>query len=311
MSEPQGKIHFRVRGVLILALGFLILTSLVLQSLVHDQFVATTSTTTATHVGTTTTTRAIVASATQLAHVDRACGFSRHGFVSLNSSLTVTSIGVCRILVVGDSLAQDLEVGLINELPKSTGIRIVATAKVSTGLTTPWYYDWPHHLQVQVRRYHPDVVIALFGANDEHRLDVNGRAYPIGSKPWGETYRRRVRHMAAIATTSGAYVVWAGLPVVQDPRYGRGLGVIDQIVQAVAASTRGVSFFHERSLLASTDGTFRTFAFVNHHSEVIRTPDGLHFTTPGAEVLATDVIKKMSLLFRVNVRPSRPAIITQ
>ena len=71
-----------------------------------------------------------------------------------------------------------------------------------------------------VDRFDPDLVIVMLGENDHQSLQtVHGqREAQVGTPAWPPAYRDRVVAMMRIATSRGAKVVWAGLPISADFR---------------------------------------------------------------------------------------------
>ena len=78
--------------------------------------------------------------------------------------------------------------------PASTGL-VTPTLdfKVSSGLTRPDFFDWPKHLQDQVRKLRPDVVVVDFGGNDAQPIKTDdGKQYDVTDPQWLVEYSKRV-----------------------------------------------------------------------------------------------------------------------
>jgi hypothetical protein len=58
----------------------------------------------------------------------------------LLAETVASSAGTCNILVVGDSLGNNLAYGMQRQLDKTTGIDLVVKSKSSTGLSNSWFY---------------------------------------------------------------------------------------------------------------------------------------------------------------------------
>src|SRR5580704_10459391 len=106
------------------------------------------------------------------------------------------SIGHCTVLEIGDSLGNDLGWGLARQLGHDHALRLVQADKSSSGLLTPWFYDWAQKEKVLLAQYKPQLVIITFGANDEQNLRVNGHVVAFGSAPWVTAYTDIVTKMA-------------------------------------------------------------------------------------------------------------------
>lgn len=121
-------------------------------------------------------------------------------------------MGRCTVLEIGDSLGNDLGWGLARQLGHDHAVRLVQADKSSTGLLTPWFYNWPQKEKVLLSQYKPQLVVIMFGANDEQNLRVNGHVLAFGSAPWVSAYTDIVTKMASAATKSGAYVSGSACP---------------------------------------------------------------------------------------------------
>src|ERR1039458_7721737 len=122
---------------------------------------------------------------------------SSGGATTTSTSVPTTSpIGRCTVLEIGDSLGNDLGWGIARQLGHNHEVRLVQADKSSSGLLTPWFYDWPQKEKVLLAQYKPQLVIITFGANDEQNLRVNGHVLAFGSAPWVTAYTNIVTKMA-------------------------------------------------------------------------------------------------------------------
>jgi hypothetical protein len=249
----------------------------------------------------------------------RGCGFTPASALVRTTTTTSTSstiphhapfaLGHCRLLEIGDSLGDDLEYGIRHELQFTRGLKLIQRNKVSTGLSASWYYNWPAHLKTDLHKYHPNLVVILFGANDEQALDVKGTSQPFGSPKWRSAYTARVRRIDRMVTKAGAYAFWVGLPIAAPKSYSQGLRTLNVIYKKVAQSTPGVTFQPIWRLLATKAGNFRGGAEVNKVPSVLRKPDGIHFTETCDLVVGTFITQQLATVYNVNLRPEEPAYI--
>lgn len=219
------------------------------------------------------------------------------------------ALGRCRVLEIGDSLGDDLGFGLYKELGKTHGLTLFVKDKSSTGLSASWFYNWPRHFSNFLSEYHPNLVVAVFGANDEQALAVHGVSQPFGSPAWRIAYVARVRRIDRMATNAGSYVLWVGLPIVQPNGYRQGLYALDAIFQKVATSIPGVTFQSSWSLFATKGGDYRGGAMVNHQSDGLRLSDGIHFNSTGELVWGTFVARQLASIYNVRIEPRSPMTI--
>jgi hypothetical protein len=247
----------------------------------------------------------------------RGCGFTPISALARTSTSTSTTtpqhapfaLGHCRLLEIGDSLGDDLEYGIRHELQFTPGLKLIQRNKESTGLSASWFYNWPDHLKSFLHEYHPNLVVIMFGANDEQALAVDGVSQPFGSPKWRSAYVARVRRIDEMVTKAGAYAFWVGLPIAGPTIYSHGLQALDAIYSQVAMSTPGVTFQPMWHLLATKSGNYRGGAVVNNVQSALRKSDGIHFTSTGELVIGTFVAKQLATVYNVNLRPEEPAYI--
>lgn len=219
------------------------------------------------------------------------------------------ALGRCRVLEIGDSLGDDLGFGLYKELSGTRGLTMYVKDKSSTGLSASWFYNWPQHFKKFLAQDRPNLVVAVFGANDEQALAVKGVSQPFGSSGWRTAYVARVKRIDDIANKAGCYVLWVGTPIVQPNGYRQGLYALNAIYQKIATSTPGVTFQPSWKLFATNGGDYRGGAMVNHQSDGLRLSDGIHFNSTGELVWGTFVARQIASIYNVKIWPHAPKTI--
>lgn len=227
-----------------------------------------------------------------------------------SKKLSFPQNGPFTILEVGDSLGIDLAEGMSSELASNPKIRLIGRSLVSTGLTSPGFYDWPTHLQGFLNQFHPKLLTVFFGANDTHSIAVSGVSQPIGSAGWKKAYAAEVHKIVSEANTAGAAVLWIGLPVMFSPIYASMTRIINSTVQSELSKSMNVVYLDTQSVLANSAGKFAFMQKVNGVYQYIRANDGIHINTAGHLVLATFVVKKINTIFGLPVVPAQPMTIS-
>ena len=196
-----------------------------------------------------------------------------------------------RVLILGNSLGIDMGGPLQNDLANTGVVQATLDARESTGLTRPDYFNWPAELQTDLGTARPQVVVVMIGANDPQ--DFPGPPdVPYSSPQWNVLYAGRVAAFMHLAQSEVATVVWVGMPSMQSPQLSSEMADIDAIDQRQAAlSTPPVHFISSWTLLGTPQGTYTPF-ITNGAGQVVnvRTPDGIHLTPAGGEVLAQTVL---------------------
>ena len=254
------------------------------------QLATTTTTTTTTPTSSTTgeTSTSVVATSTPSARV------------------AASPLGHCRILEIGDSIGSELGWALQREVGTLHGLSLVTRGRSSTGLSATWFYNWPQHLALLLRQYHPNLVVVCLGANDQQGLAVKGGALAFATVAWRNEYVSRVTHMLDLAHRAGAYVMWVGLPVMRPVGYNQGVTTLNSLYARSVAKAPGAVFLSTSALLATPSGQYRAAARVGHTVQVLRASDGIHFSVIGEDVFATAVLKALSTSFHVPLTLAHP-----
>lgn len=228
----------------------------------------------------------------------------------LGSATPPAPIGRCTVLEVGDSIGNDIGWGIARHIPTSGGLDIVQLDKSASGLANTGFYDWQAHLAAAVQQYHPDLVLVCIGGDDQQGMDVDGSSVQFPSAAWKDAYRQRVERLLGEATSSGAYVMWLGLPVMADPTYSRGAAVLNDIYQQAVSADPHATFLPLWTLFADPQGQFRASAAVDGSLTALRNTDGIHLSYAGENVAATYVIDQIARQFDVQLAPTDPSSLT-
>ena len=202
-----------------------------------------------------------------------------------------TSANPLRVLIIGDSLGIDLGGPLQNDLANTGVVQATLDARESTGLTRPDYFNWPAELQADLGTARPQVVVIMMGANDPQ--DFPGPPdIPYTSPQWNDLYGERVGAFMKLAQSQGATVIWVGMPPMQNPALSAKMSDVDAVDQQQAAQRKpAVNYISSWTLLGTAQGTYAPF-ITNGAGQVVnvRTPDGIHLTSAGGEVLSQTVL---------------------
>lgn len=220
-------------------------------------------------------------------------------------------LGKCKILLIGDSLGNNLAYGMMPQLVNQTTLTFTRTAKASTGLSNPWFYNWHTALATQLKTYKPNMVIVFLGANDRQNYVINGVTQTFGTDAWKKTYRANITKLANAAINSGAYVLWIGMPIMKPYNYAKGETLIDEQFALTVPKLPGATYLGTRAYTADSAGNYRQYAMVNGTSSMIRGDDGIHFSTLGQSVIATYVISNIIRTYHVQMTPKNPRYITK
>jgi lysophospholipase L1-like esterase len=191
-----------------------------------------------------------------------------------------------RLLATGDSMIQIIDSFLAQRL-EPRGDRVHSDAHISSGISKPFFFDWPHHARVETARYHPDVTIMFLGAND---------GFPLGGTPccgrtWRHKYARVARRMMRTYARSGA-VYWCLLPAPRDGSFRRVFVAVNRALRIAQRHTRAHLLDLPKTF---TPGyRFRQSITWRGRTVSVRQDDGVHLNVAGASIAATLMIRRMA-----------------
>ena len=206
------------------------------------------------------------------------------------------------MLKIGDSLGEELGFGLRDVLGHNPYVTVLQEAIGDSGLARPDFYNWPMHLKQELAQYHPNAVIVMLGGDDGQGFTYNGRTVYFGSALWRSIYGQRVAAMMTEATAAGAHVVWVGLPIMSSPSFSAEMTVMNTIYATEAAAHPGVTFVPTWRLFANRLGQYSAYlAGPSGQLELMRNPDGIHFSGVGEDRLATAVVGAMAKTWKIRL----------
>lgn len=211
------------------------------------------------------------------------------------------------ILVIGDSLGEDLGYGLKDLLGSLPQVRLVLKAVGSTGLANAAYYNWPKALAEELQQYRPNVVVTLLGGNDAVGFMEGATPVAFGSRRWQQAYGQRVATLMQEATSVGAQMIWVGLPIMSpasvlpNPSMKR----LNAVYTAEAIIHPEVHYVSTWALFEGPQGGYTdVLKASNGQWRVIRDPDGVHIAPPaGNDLIASAVLQTLDTWWR---RPYAP-----
>jgi hypothetical protein len=207
--------------------------------------------------------------------------------------------------VVGDSIGDDLAIGLGRLLSDRPGFVTKVDARQATGLARPDYFDWTSQVGLDVRSFKPDVVVAMFGANDAQSFLLNGHGVRLGSEEWREVYGRRVGRIMSEVTGKGRHILWVGMPPMKSTSFSNTMRTLNGIYRQQAARHLGAQYIDAWPVLSDGSGGYSAYLPNGAgQEELLRAPDGVHLTAAGGARLAQSVFAAMRDLWQASPTPS-------
>jgi uncharacterized protein len=196
-----------------------------------------------------------------------------------------------KVWLAGDSLMGNISQSFIEKTSGDPLVSATQNFQIGTGLARPDVYNWPAEIANEMATVNPDVVIFIFGANDDQDMETNGHRFVLQSADWQQEYARRVNQVMDETANGVRQVIWLGVPAVRRPRLNQTKDYINNIVKAAAATHKNVTYFDIGSLLDGPNNSFETYRTnTSGQSVAVRDADGIHLTLAGAG-LVTPVLE--------------------
>jgi hypothetical protein len=201
----------------------------------------------------------------------------------------LTSNAPLRLWIGGDSLAGSLGPSLGTTAGDTGVVQGTFDSRVSSGLADPGFFNWPQHVAQQFPRLDPEVVVFIIGANDSMVPQVeptDAQGVPV----WRSAYALRVAQMLDALGAGTRSVYWVGSPTLRDPQKDAGVRQVNDVAQQVIRQRRDVTYVDAYQLFGDSQGHYSaTLPGPSGRPELVRTDDGVHFTTAGADRLAREI----------------------
>jgi uncharacterized protein len=212
-----------------------------------------------------------------------------------------------RLWIGGDSLAGSLGPSL-GELAGKTGVvQPVVDSRVSSGLLSRNFVNWPKRGGEEMFTYNPEVAVFIVGANDAKNVPEAATRDPR----WREQYSALVEEMLTVLGASGRAVYWIGAPVMADAAYSERVKGVNEVFQEVAAKHRDVTYVDAYSVFSAPDGTFASMLPVpGGRTARVRGGDGVHLTPEGGDLLAETVFERLDPACRIT-QQAVPGVVKQ
>ncbi|MFI5046856.1 MAG: DUF459 domain-containing protein [Acidimicrobiia bacterium] len=205
----------------------------------------------------------------------------------------LTDAAPLRLWIGGDSLAGSLGPAL-GALSGATGVvQPQFDSRVSSGLTTPTFFDWPDHATKEMARLDPEVAVFIIGAND-FGAPLNTREDDHGTAVWKTDYTARIETMLTALGELNRRVIWLSSPPFKDDRNDQ-IQDVDALTKDVIAKHKNVVYVDTYKLFSDDQGKYQAalppLDDPNGTPVTVRTGDGVHFTQAGADRIGTAVFK--------------------
>jgi peptidoglycan/LPS O-acetylase OafA/YrhL len=221
-----------------------------------------------------------------------------------------------RFLLVGDSVALTLGVGLLADSVNRYGVRVYDAGTIGcdldnvevelsggVGPATPGCVHWRTTWKARVNRTHPDVVGLLIGRWEVSDHLYEGHWVHIGDPVWDRHLVADLNDIVDILSSDGAKVVFFTVPYVDPPNEAANgtpfpenepsrMKAYNQLLVGVAHRRRKVVSVIDLNKLMDPGGHYQAVV----DGVTIRSSDGVHLTKVGGEWLQPDILPTVAAL---------------
>jgi uncharacterized protein len=191
-----------------------------------------------------------------------------------------------RVLVIGDSLADGLWSGLFRAFQEDGNMEVINKSKPSSGFVRVDSYDWTKELDDILKDGTYQIVVVMFGANDNQAIKSGKEYVKPGTDAWDELYGQRVEAFVKKLRGKGLAVYWAGLPIMRSPDDSDDAEALNDIYRE-KSFINGAKFIDTWSGFTDESGRYSAVGpDMSGQIRRLRDDDGVHFTSRGYLKLA-------------------------
>lgn len=207
-----------------------------------------------------------------------------------------------RIACIGDSMIDGVWGGLLRVISKEPCLKsrfnLGRFGENGTGLTRQDRYNWSDEATKIVAEFKPDIVIVSLGLNDRQGVvDAKTKARTVfGDPKWNAAYEGAVTDFLRNASATPAGLIWLGIPTMRDAVAHADAKEKNRIyAHAISALGNGkVNFVEAWRPAGANDDVFMAYGADASGSKIqLRTPDGIHFTAAGYDLIAAYLLPRI------------------
>jgi hypothetical protein len=239
-----------------------------------------------------------------LRHARTVCAFLAVGAMARGdvAGATAPSAPDIRIACVGDSMIDGVWGGLLRAVSKDPclkpRIRLGRYGENGTGLTRSDKYDWADEVSTVIAEFQPHLVVVSLGLNDRQGV-VGAAGKPrteYGSAGWTRAYNEAVLRFLRHASETAAGVLWIGIPAMRDKVTESDAKEKNRLYAAAIETFASpkVGFVEPWHPNGADDDMFQAYGQDETGTRIqIRSPDGIHFTAAGYDMVAAYLLPRI------------------
>ena len=198
-----------------------------------------------------------------------------------------------RILVIGDSLGDDLWQGLYRAFQEDKNLEFINRSKATGGLVRSDSNSWESQVIDILKNDSFQIAVMMFGANDDQTIKTGKDWLKVGSEPWRQAYGQRVEAIIKKLRAANIAVYWVGLPVMRSPDQSADAEMMNEVFRE-KAFINSAKYIDTWNGFTDESGRFSAYGpDMSGQVKRLRSDDGVHFTERGSLKLAHFVEKEM------------------
>lgn len=201
-----------------------------------------------------------------------------------------------RILIMGDSFINGgVGVELERALLRCQELEVWRVSKPSTGLSRPDYFDWNQYAGELIGKYNPNIVFAMYGANDAQGLPMpEHKDIYYGTPAWDQEYGKRTREFMSNFANKNIKVYWLGNPIARESLYRQKMEKLNSIYQTQAKDFANMEYVATWDWLKNQNGEYSDFLpDASGREHWARESDGIHVSSFGGQIMMQKLMPKI------------------
>ena len=202
--------------------------------------------------------------------------------------------GRIRLLAAGDSEMQILD-DLLGQDLGSHRVSVISDARISTGLTNSFFFNWQTEARRLAQSLQPDVTVIFIGANDGFAVPgPGGKPVACCGSAWSAGYANLAAEMmSTLLRGNSGRVYWFLLPT---PRPGNFQYVFDGVNRGISEAARrfpGRVALIDANAFFTPGNRYRDYMVYHGQGFTIHEGDGIHLSTASDQIAATLVVRRL------------------
>jgi lysophospholipase L1-like esterase len=202
--------------------------------------------------------------------------------------------GRIRLLAAGDSEMQEVDDFLAQDL-RPSGVDVTEVARISTGLTNSFFFNWPAHAREQAASLRPDVTVMFLGGNEGFPIDTaRGGVVNCCNRAWSAGYAGLVAPvMRTYLRADAGRVYWFLLPTPRTRHFQSLFDAVNAGIRQAAGRFAGRASLIDANGFFTPHDRYRDFMSYRGRGLVIHESDGVHLSTTANEIAASLVVHRL------------------